>query len=86
MEITEKISEVLKDLCDAEIIEPSLNLREDLMLDSLMMVSLIIGIEEKFDIEFDESDMDPMDLVYVNDLLTLVNKYMGDYENEEEGK
>lgn len=84
MEVTEKVIEILKSLCSVDTIDISSDLRGDLLLDSLMMVSLIIEIEEKFDIELGESDMDPLSLVCVEDVVSLVNKYLIDCENEVE--
>ena len=79
MEIFEKISEILCEL--SGIKEPEDNLKEDLALDSLSMVTLLFEIEEIFEIELDESDMNPFDLNTVEDAVKLVEKYRGD-ENE----
>ena len=81
MEIFEKISEILCELSGIKEIKPEDNLKEDLALDSLSMVTLLLEIEETFEIELDESDMNPFDLNTVEDAVKLVEKYRGD-ENE----
>ena len=42
------------------------------------MVTLLIMVEDGFNIVLDESDMNPFDLLTVNDVIALVNKYVGD--------
>lgn len=81
MEIFEKISEILCELSGIKEIKPEDNLKEDLALDSLSMVTLLLEIEEIFEIELNESDMNPFDLNTVEDAVKLVEKYRGD-ENE----
>lgn len=81
MEIFEKISEILCELSGIKDIKPEDDLKEDLALDSLSMVTLLLEIEETFEIELDESDMNPFDLNTVEDAVKLVEKYRGD-ENE----
>ena len=81
MEIFEKISKILSELSGIKEIKPEDDLKEDLALDSLSMVTLLLEIEETFEIELDESDMNPFDLNTVEDAVKLVEKYRGD-ENE----
>ena len=81
MEIFEKISEILCELSGIKEIKPEDNLKEDLALDSLSMVTLLLEIEAIFEIELDESDMNPFDLNTVEDAVKLVEKHRGD-ENE----
>ena len=45
-------------------------------MDSLSLVAVIVGLEEKFGIEFNESDLDPSKIVRVQDLVELVGKYV----------
>lgn len=47
----------------------------ELGIDSLMTVDLLIAIEEKLRITFDESDLDPETLSTVEAVLNLVVKY-----------
>ena len=78
MEIFEKISEILCELSGIKDIKPEDDLKEDLALDSLSMVTLLLEIEETFEIELDESDMNPFDLNTVEDAVKLTEKYLGD--------
>lgn len=50
-------------------------LREDLGFDSLRMVELIVALEEEFGIQFCEDDLDPAQLLTVEDLYVLTEKY-----------
>lgn len=81
MEVFEKISGILSELSGIKEIKPEDNLKEDLALDSLSMVTLLLEIEERFNIELDESDMNPFDLNTVEDAVNLAEKYLGD-DNE----
>ena len=81
MQIFEKISEILCELSGIKDIKPEDDLKEDLALDSLSMVTLLLEIEETFEVQLDESDMNPFDLNTVEDAVKLVEKYRGD-ENE----
>lgn len=78
MQIFEKISEILCELSGIKDIKPEDDLKEDLALDSLSMVTLLLEIEETFEIELDESDMNPFDLNTVEDAVKLTEKYLGD--------
>ena len=78
MEIFEKISKILSELSGIEEIKPENDLKEDLALDSLSMITLLLEIEETFEIELDESDMNPLDLNTVEDAVKLTEKYLGD--------
>lgn len=66
---------ILEDLCTEKITDTSLDLVSDLALDSLRMVMLLVMIEDVFEIELDESDMNPFKLRTVNDVINLVFKY-----------
>lgn len=74
----EKVIQILFELSGKEVIENSNSLMDDLGLDSLLMVTLLIEIEDAFNIELDESDMNPFDLITVNDVIELVEKYCGE--------
>lgn len=71
-----KVCEILRKLSGMEVIDKEDSLVEDLCLDSLNMVVLLLEIEETFDIELDESDMNPLDLISVSDVVSLVEKYV----------
>lgn len=86
MEIFNKISSILSELCGTEAIYPEQKLQSDLGLDSLQMVALLIMIEECFGITLDESDMNPFDLQSVRDVVSLAEKYQGGSDNEKTDK
>ena len=77
MKIFDKVKEIINELCGLEEINVEDSLQQDLGLDSMLLVSLIIEIEDKFQIVLDEADMNPFDLNTVKDVLCLVNKYCG---------
>lgn len=72
----EDVAEVISRTADGNGITPEQELKEDLGLDSLSLVSVIVGLEEKFSVQFDESDLDPSKIVQVKDLVRLVEKYV----------
>lgn len=81
MNIETKVKEILCELSGEETIENTDHLQGDLALDSLMMVTMLVEIEETFEIELDEADMNPFDLGTVQNVIDMVAKYCGD-ENE----
>ena len=81
MNIETKVKEILCELSGEENIENTDHLQGDLALDSLMMVTMLVEIEEAFAIELDEADMNPFDLGTVQNVVDMVAKYCGD-ENE----
>lgn len=81
MNIETKVKEILYELSGKETIENTDHLLGDLALDSLMMVTMLVEIEETFAIELDEADMNPFDLGTVQNVIDMVAKYCGD-ENE----
>lgn len=76
MEIFEKISTLLTELVGTQHICLEHKLQEDLALDSLQMVTLLMMVEENFDIVLNESDMNPFDLTTVEQVVNLVKKYI----------
>lgn len=82
MEILDKVKAILTDLSGIENIGPELELQRDLCLDSLQMVTLLIMLENNFGIVLDESDMNPFDLMTVENVIILVEKYIGGDANE----
>lgn len=82
MNIETKVKEILCELSGEETIVNTDHLQGDLVLDSLMMVTMLVEIEETFEIELDEADMNPFDLGTVQNVIDMVAKYYGD-ENEE---
>lgn len=51
-------------------------LKEDLGFDSLKMVELMLALEEDFEIEINESDLDPEKLTTVSELYSLMEMYV----------
>ena len=84
MEIFDKVCVILSELSGMETICLEHELQSDLGLDSLQMVTLLIMLEENFQITLDESDMNPFDLVTVEQVIKLVEKYVGGDGNDEE--
>ena len=82
MNIEEKVKGILSKLSGDEKIVNDATLQGDLALDSLHMVTLLVEIEETFDIELDESDMNPFDLTTVQDVIDMVGKYCGKGKDE----
>lgn len=70
------VNEILKKKCFCDDIKPELRLTDDLGLDSLNMVELMVELEERFNIEMDESDLDPTALQTVDKIYSLVEKYV----------
>lgn len=73
--IKKETIEILEDICTENISDFSAELVNDLSMDSLKMVMLLVMIEDRFDIELDESDMNPFALITVQDVVSLVLKY-----------
>ena len=74
--VREQVFEVVEELCLTSIEDGTQTLLEDLSLDSLRMVMLLVSLEDRFEIELDESDMNPFALITVNDVVDLVLKYV----------
>lgn len=74
MEIKSKVLEILRSESTNEVknIELSDSLTDDLGFDSLMLVSLIIGLEEEFKINFSDSELDGIALTNVSNLIEYV--------------
>ena len=78
MNIEEIVKGILCELSGEESIENSSTLQGNLSLDSLMMVTMLLEIEEVFGIELEEADMNPFDLSNVQSVIDMVSKYCGD--------
>ena len=81
MIVKEKVYKILKNLSCTDAVNDNDSLQEDLTLDSLAMVTLLVELEETLDIQLDESDMNPFDLIMVGEVVRLAEKYGGD-QNE----
>ena len=80
----EKVVSILSELCEIEEIFAENELQKDLGLDSLQMVTLLMMLEEKFEIVLEESDMNPFDLTLVEDVIHLVERYTGEANETED--
>lgn len=83
--IKDKVFEILEDMCTESISDTSTTLLGDLSLNSLNMVMLLVMVEDTFEIELDESDMNPFALITVEDIITLVAKYKHESDGESDG-
>lgn len=80
-----QVIEILEDISSEKITDTSIQLLGNLSLDSLSMVMLLVMIEETFEIELDESDMNPFALITVQDVIELIAKYKLKSEEKEHG-
>ena len=86
MEIFHKVMAILSELSGKETICLDHELQNDLGLGSLQMVTLLMMLEETFQIILDESNMNPFDLINVSNVVDLVKKYIEGDKNEETKK
>ncbi len=82
MKLDENVVELLKELSGVSSIRPEDRLQEELSMDSLSMVTLLIELENVFCVEFDEVDMNPYDLITVQDVVELMERYCGERHEE----
>ncbi len=73
--MSNKIDNIILDLSFVTEIKNDMLLKEDLGIDSLKLVELLVILEEEFEIEFDEGDLDPSKLVSVQDIKILLERY-----------
>lgn len=78
MTIERTVWDRLAALSGVEVADNGESLAEDLGFDSLAMVMLLIDLEETFGFTLAESDMNPLDLVTVADVVALARTYAGD--------
>ena len=82
IDIGQKVFEIIEDLCLTPVHDDNQTLLKDLSFDSLRMVMLLVTLEDSFEIELDESDMNPFALITVRDVVDLVIKYISPQEEE----
>lgn len=82
-EITEQVIEIVEELSLMTIQDTDVTLTGDLSMDSLRMVMLLVTLEDTFEIELDESDMNPFALITVQDVINLVMKYISPAKEEQ---
>ncbi len=73
--IKKSVYEVLENISGKKEFEDSDSLSEHLMLDSLNRILLLVMLEEELGIEFDESHLNPYDLITVGDVVRLAGLY-----------
>ena len=71
-----RVIEIIEKLSSSEVENYDQKLKDDLGLDSLNTVILIVTVEETFEIELQESDMNPAIFNTVGDVVNLVNRYV----------
>lgn len=71
----EQTISILEKMSGIKIDDPDMSLQNNLGLDSLEMVLLLVEIEDSFDIEIKETDMNPFNLKTVSDVVMLVERY-----------
>lgn len=76
MNTKEKVFSLMSELSGLETINETDELKADLAFDSLMLVTMLIRIEDVFEIRLDESDMNPFALLNVSDVIKLIEKYL----------
>ncbi len=72
--VGETVFEVIKDVAGVEEIQTGDLLKEDLGLDSLTLVEVFVRLEEEFSFEFDSDNLNPDEILWVEDLIALVEK------------
>lgn len=75
-EIKKQVIEIVEELSLMTIQDTDVTLTGDLSMDSLRMVMLLVTLEDTFEIELDESDMNPFSLITVQNVIDLVMKYV----------
>ena len=81
--VLETVVGIIRDLCLADVYDARMRLVEDLAMDSLRMVMLLVSLEDVFEIELDESDMNPFALITVGDVVALAMKYVSSTGKED---
>lgn len=81
MTTSEKVKRIVSEMSGLETVKAEDSLQEDIALDSFSMVSLLLEIEDAFNIELEVSDMNPFDLVAVQDVINLVEKYLDEKDD-----
>ena len=74
--LKEEVIGLINDIAPNRIKEKNDSLTNDLGMDSLGLIILLTMIEETFEIELDESDMNPFDLKQVCHIVDLAKKYV----------
>jgi acyl carrier protein len=76
MNVFDTVAATLAELSGVEQICAGQSLQGDLGLDSIQLVTLLMELEDSFQIVLDEADMNPFDLLTVAHVVELVDKYV----------
>lgn len=72
-------SKAIEVITKFSVVKSNIN-SDDLLLnigvDSLCLVELVIALEDEFNIQFDEAELEPSKLNTVGDIINLVKKYI----------
>lgn len=74
----DRVYKIIKKLSDVHACKDNMKLVGDIGLDSLLLVTMLIEIEDEFEIELNESDMNPYELETIGDVIAMVGRYAGD--------
>ena len=80
--VEEKIIEILEELGATKVENVGQSLKEDLGINSLKTVMMIVAIEERFEIELAEADLNPALFTTVGTVVNLVERYLKAKEDE----
>lgn len=72
----DSVLSIIRDMISIEDINQDDNLSEDLGFDSLTIFYLYVSLEEHFQIQINEDDLDTNKLKTVNDVFNLVTFYL----------
>lgn len=75
-EIKLRLENLMRRIVPVEVFDSKLSLKDDLGIDSLALVNVLVQLEETFDITIDISDLSPENVKTMEDLYTLVEKYV----------
>ena len=67
--------EIMQIAGEAAVTEENALLKEDCGLDSLSLVALIVGLEDRLGIRFEDAELDPEKILRVGDLAELVCRH-----------
>ena len=82
MSTFDKVAKILAELSGCDEIQEDHSLTEDLLLDSLKMILLLVAIEDEFEIELHESDMNPYEMKTAADIVRLAERYLAEKGSE----
>lgn len=74
LKITKEVIDLAYDVAEAQVLEDD-NLKEYGM-DSIALVSLIVEIEMKYNIIFTDDDLNPDNLITINNIVDMMEKYL----------